>query len=209
MKSQSDERFWSSTRGRIVAMIRAGDRTVNELATALEVTDNAVRAHLTSLERDGLVQQAGSRRGTRKPNLTYALTADAGRLFPREYATVLGHLLAELKARHPPDVVAELARAVGRRMAPDFRSAVKAAAGASDRPTRALEVLRDLGGFCQSEERDGTAVLACTDCPLAAVVAAHPEACRLVEALLADVLGVPVRERCQPPRCAFEITATG
>ncbi len=189
-------------------MLRGGVRTVNEMAKALDLTDNAVRAHLTALERDGLVQQAGSRKGTRKPKLTYTLTPNAGRLFPREYAAVLGHLLAELKDLHPPDVVNELVRAVGRRAARDFRSAVEAATGASDRPTRALEVLRDLGGFCQSEECEGTTVLSCTDCPLAAVVAAHPEACRLVEALLADVLGVSVREKCQPPRCAFEIAAT-
>ena len=187
-------------------MLRGEDRTVSDLAEALKVTDNAVRAHLTTLERDGLVQQAGSRKGPRKPNLIYALTPAAGHLFPREYAVILGHLLAELKARHPPEAVTELVRAVGRRMAPACRAA---ATGAADRPGRALAVLRDLGGFCRSEERDGAVVLSCSDCPLAAVVAEHPEVCRLVETVLADGLGVPVREKCQPPRCALEVTAAG
>lgn len=207
MTSPSSERFWGSTRGRIIVMLRSGNRTVNELAAPLELTDNAIRAHLTALERDGLVRQTGSRKGTRKPNLTYGLTPDAEQLFPREYVPVLRHLLDVLKERMPPTTLVEVLRAVGHRMAPTYRTAVDAA-GADD-PGRALATLRELGGFCESEERDGAVVLSCADCPLAAVVEAHPEVCRLVETVLADALGVPVRERCKPPRCAFEVTPGG
>ena len=56
---QWNKRFLASTRGRIIALLRPSSRTVNELAEALELTDNAVRAHLTALERDGLVRQSG------------------------------------------------------------------------------------------------------------------------------------------------------
>ena len=59
-----DKRFWSSTRGRIVLLLRRGSRTVHELAVALGLTDNAVRTHLTALERDGLVAPSGTRPGT-------------------------------------------------------------------------------------------------------------------------------------------------
>jgi predicted ArsR family transcriptional regulator len=62
-------RFLDSTRGRILALLQAESRVVNELAETLELTDNAVRAHLTSLERDGLVQQLGTRPGLRKPHV--------------------------------------------------------------------------------------------------------------------------------------------
>ena len=60
-------RLLASTRGKILALLRADSHTVNELAEALELTDNAVRSHLTSLERDGLIQQLGMRPGFRKP----------------------------------------------------------------------------------------------------------------------------------------------
>jgi predicted ArsR family transcriptional regulator len=49
-------RILKSTRGRILDLLRAKEQTVNELAAALELTDNAVRAHLLSLERDGLAR---------------------------------------------------------------------------------------------------------------------------------------------------------
>jgi hypothetical protein len=38
----------------------------------------------------------------------------------------------------------------------------------------------------------------------------HPEVCRMVETLIAELADVPVRERCargERPRCCFEITA--
>jgi predicted ArsR family transcriptional regulator len=56
-------RFFGTTRGQLTALLRRGARTVEELAASLELTDNAIRNHLSSLERDGLVRQAGVRRG--------------------------------------------------------------------------------------------------------------------------------------------------
>jgi predicted ArsR family transcriptional regulator len=56
-------RFFETTRGQIVGLLRRGRRTVEELARALGLTDNAVRNHLATLERDGLVRQDGVRRG--------------------------------------------------------------------------------------------------------------------------------------------------
>src|SRR5581483_9280869 len=49
------ERLFKSTRGKILDLLRTRERTVNELAAELHLTDNAVRAHLASLERDRLV----------------------------------------------------------------------------------------------------------------------------------------------------------
>jgi predicted ArsR family transcriptional regulator len=53
-------RLLESTRGQILQLLPGKEQIVNELAGALRLTDNAVRAHLTSLERDGLVCQFGN-----------------------------------------------------------------------------------------------------------------------------------------------------
>ena len=53
------DRLFKSTRGKILELLRTRECTVNELADALHLTDNAVRAHLASLERDRLVVQSG------------------------------------------------------------------------------------------------------------------------------------------------------
>src|SRR5919205_4412865 len=100
-----DKRFFASTRGRIVALLRRATRTVDDLAQALGLTDNAVRAHLATLERDGLVHQEGVRRGSGKPAYAYALTPDAERLFPKPYAAVLDQLLDALDEHMVPEEV--------------------------------------------------------------------------------------------------------
>src|SRR3954454_23138598 len=92
-----DRRFFASTRGRIVELLRRSSRTVEELAGALDLTDNAVRGHLAALERDRLVQQQGTRRGAGKPAFEYVLTREAEGLFPKAYAPVLGNVLAVLQ----------------------------------------------------------------------------------------------------------------
>ena len=55
------------------------------MARALGLTDNAVRAHLATLERDGMVRQAGSRRptGAGKPATLYELQPDTETLLSR------------------------------------------------------------------------------------------------------------------------------
>jgi len=202
-----DERFWASTRGRIVLLLLPGSRTVNELAEAVDLTDNAVRAHLTALERDGLVRQSGTRPGRRKPNVTYALTPKAEQLFPKVYGLVLRHLLDVLKESISPKKVDEIVRTVGHRLAPSYRPAVPAEQP-QKRVEQAISVLRELGGFCKSEGGNGKITLRCFECPLGLVVMGHPEVCQLVEALLADVLDLPVQQRCQTepaPQCYFEI----
>ena len=201
------ERFWASTRGRIILLLLPGSRTVNELAEALTLTDNAVRAHLTALERDGLVRQSGTRPGRRKPNAIYDLTPKAKHLFPKVYGLILRHLLDVLKESITPKELDKIVRAVGHRLAANYRPAVQAVQP-QDRIAHALSVLRELGGFCQQKGENGKILLRCYECPVAVAVVGHPEVCRLVETVLADALGVSVHARCQTdpsPQCHFEI----
>jgi predicted ArsR family transcriptional regulator len=209
--TRGDERFWESTRGRIISLLRRETRTVNELATAVSLTDNAVRTHLDRLERDGLVRPSGTRPGTRKPNILYTLTPAAERLFPKMYGPVLRQLLAVLAERLPAKKLNDFMRAAGRRLAEEHRSAVKADQ-IEDRVGEAIAVLGKAGGACESVRNDGKLIVRCFDCPLAVAAVGHPEVCRLVETMLADLLGVPVKQHCEAepaPQCVFEVNAVG
>src|SRR4051812_18652788 len=177
-QSEWGERFLATTRGRIVGLLRRAPRTVNELAEALDLTDNAVRAHLATLERDGLVEQSGSRPGFRKPNLTYELTPEAGQFFPKPYGPVLGQLLAVLAGRMGADELEAVLREVGRRVAAAHAGEVRAA-DVRGRVAEAVRVLGELGGLADVEEADGGLMVRGFDCPLGEAVAGHPAACRL------------------------------
>jgi predicted ArsR family transcriptional regulator len=205
----SDKRFLSTTRGQVVALLWRAPRTVEELATKLGVTDNAVRSHLSSLERDGLVRQCGVRRSLGKPAYVYDVTPAAERLFPKAYAPVLGHVLDVLGERMTTEALDALLREAGSRLATETGTAPHRAA--RERVQRAASLLEDLGGIIEIEDESATSGkvrLRGYSCPLAATVASHPAVCRLMESFLTEVVGAPVEERCERegrPRCCFEI----
>lgn len=201
------QRFLSSTRGRLIALLRRDSRTVDELAQELDLTDNAVRAHLATLERDGLVRQHGVRRGggSGKPAYSYELTPEADQLFPKPYAAVLGEFFGAIESSMAPDQREALLRDVGRRLAGDVSHS-------ADDPHSRLEVavsaLNQLGGLAELEEQENILSIQSYSCPLAAVVPNHPEVCHLAEAFVSAVSGLPIHERCDhdqtPPHCRFE-----
>jgi predicted ArsR family transcriptional regulator len=206
-----DERFFDSTRGRVVGLLRGRCGTVNELAEKLGLTDNAVRAHLLSLERDGLVRQSGVQRGARKPHFSYELTPEAERLFPKAYDALLNQLITTLKGRLPPAALEEVLREVGRSLAGRHASE-DSNANLDERVQHALEVLKALGGTPCVEREEGKLIIRSGGCPLAAAVVEHPEVCELAESLVAEMVGLPVRESCdrgKPPKCCFEIVEAG
>lgn len=202
-----DERFFDSTRGRVVDMLRGTTGTVSELARRLGLTDNAVRAHLLSLERDGVVRQSGVQRGFRKPHFAYELTPEAERLFPKAYDALLNGLIAALKGRLSPGTLEDVLREVGRALAARQVSE-DGNAGLHERVERAVKVLKALGGSPLAEREDGKLLIRSGSCPMAAAVAEHPEVCELAEALVAEIVGAPVHECCdrgETPKCRFEV----
>ena len=211
MATNWDERFFETTRGQIVTLLRRSGRTVEELARSQGLTDNGVRAHLAVLERDGIVRQRGSvRRGSGggKPAYVYELTPKAEDLFPKAYKPTLRRLLDVLAERLGPEGSEALLRAVGRDLA---EGKIAAPDGTRARLEAAVGALNELGGLAELEERDGTLVIQGYSCPLAALTPDHPEVCRMAETLVTEVAGVPVYERCdrgERPRCCFEVATS-
>jgi predicted ArsR family transcriptional regulator len=147
-RTNLNQRFFSSTRGRIITLLRRSSRTVEELAQALDLTHTAVRAHLATLERDGLIQHHSERRGSGKPSAVYDLAPAAEYLFPKSYSQLLYQLLAVLQGRMTPEEVETLLREVGRRMAAQWkipRGELRV------RLEAAIEVLNALGGLMERE----------------------------------------------------------
>lgn len=206
-RTKLDKRFFESTRGRIVGLIRGSTRTVNELAAELGLTDNAVRAHLLSLERDGLIKQSGIQRGSRKPHFAYELTDEAEQLFPKAYDILLNQLIDVLKGRLSRSELENVLREVGRSLA--HARALNADNGdLNHRVQQGLRALEMIGGAARVENTGGKCVIRSEGCPLAAAVTEHPEVCRLAETLLSEIIGTEVQEQCDregSPRCRFEI----
>ena len=201
-------RFLETTRGQILSLMRRSPRTVEDLASALELSDNAVRNHLSTLERDRLIRQAGVRRtaGAGKPAVLFELHPDAEPLFSRAYPPVLTTLLDTIVNTFPPDQAEELLRDVGRKLALQLGGR---ASGSLDQRTRtAAAVIAALGGDVEVVRDRGATRISGSGCPLSAAVSTTPELCVAMEALVAEVAGANARTCCthgDRPQCCFAI----
>ena len=202
-----DSRFHDSTRGKIVGLLRRGARTVEELAGELGLTDNAVRLHLGTLERDGVVAAKGVRRGggVGKPATEYEIAAAAEPRFSEAYIPFLTTLLASVGEKLGSTELRAVMRDVGHRLA---ASNPEIAGDAHAQAQRASQLLNALGGVT-TVEKDGNryAIKGCS-CPLSVAVNERAEVCLAVQTMLRDVTGLTVKEDChrsERPRCHFVV----
>src|SRR6516225_6074252 len=201
------DRLFKSTRGKILELLRTRECTVNDLADVLHLTDNAVRAHLASLERDRLVAQSGMKPGIRKPHTTYALGPEAEHLFPKAYGKLVSLLMSIFSRQIKPRNLRAGMRTAGRTVA---REHLRELHGKTheQRIDAALRILKELGGAASFREEGGKHFIYGNGCPIAAATANHPEACLLAESLLSEVIGSPVKECCvrgPAPSCRFQV----
>jgi len=208
-------RWWETNiggamRGRIIRLLRRGDKTVDELAAELGVTDNGVRSHLTVLEDAGVVEQFTVRRtGTPgKPATVYRVARDAEPHLSAAYAPILEALLVALENRLETKELDALFREVGRKLAEDQEAAPKSASLAA-RARLAASLLGELGAEIDVESSEGGFVIRGHACPVASAVRVQPGLCRAMEELVAGVTGAEVRECCDRSddgaHCRFEI----
>ena len=212
-------RWWETNvggaaRGKIIGMLRRGERSVEELADALSVTDNAVRAHLQALEAAGVVRQARVRRaGTvGKPATMYEIAREAEPLLSAAYAPVLRALLEALESRLESAELDDLFRDVGRRLGneivPRPRTSSHAEPKLEARVRAAAGVLSALGGELEVQRSAESLTIRGFACPLSDAVRTQPMVCHAIEELVSGIVGVPVREGCEregSARCCFSI----
>lgn len=201
------KRLLSSTRGRIIVSLRHSKQTVNDLAEALEVTDNAVRAHLATLERDGLVQQSGLKAGTRKPHFEYELTAEAELLFPKSLGVVFNQLLAVLEEQLSAELIGKVFAELAHRLAADTAEKVKRRS-LEERAQAVVDLVSSMGGLAEVEKHPDHLLIHGISCPFADIACEHNQVCQMVAKLISEIAQAPVIERCshgEKVQCNFEI----
>ena len=201
------QRLLETTRGQILSLLRTCDGTVEDIASQLQLTDNAIRAHLVSLERDGLVARSGTRAGSRKPHVVYALTPAVEQVFPKSYGSLLDLVLTAVSKRLEPARLRQALREVGRKIARQASTSL-AGKGRARRIDAAVRALGELGGVATVERVGKIDIIRGRGCPIAAATAHHPDACLIAESLLRGITGRRVKENCRrgpQPSCCFEV----
>jgi predicted ArsR family transcriptional regulator len=165
--------------------------TVEDLSKALGITDNAVRQHLTALERDGVVLKGETKSTGGRPEHLYGLTAVGEELFPRRYSWFAELLISSLLEEQGTEGLRKrlegLGRAVGRQVATRL-------AGIKDKTQR----VRTLSGILQELGYQSTSIdpsneklptIEASNCVFHVLAQRYPEVCYFDLALMSEVVG--------------------
>jgi predicted ArsR family transcriptional regulator len=206
-RSRFQKLLHATLKGRVLDRLRHAPQTVEQVATTLGVTANAVRPHLAALERDGLVRRGEPRPTTRRPSHTYRLAPGVETFFCQAYIPFLDQLLGVLTGSLDDRQLDRAMRTVGRRLAPSVASQTVAA-----RVAAAAAVLDEMGGVTEVTTRGNgevTYVIQGSSCPFDTVVRSHPAVCVAVESLVAEMTQARSRQSCHQaadkPHCVIEV----
>jgi predicted ArsR family transcriptional regulator len=199
----------SGSRGRIVALLRRGAMTADEMAAELRLTTAAIRVHISAMERDGIVRRAGRRSGTTRPPQMFALTPEVEQLLSGAYVPLLIELVRQSATRSTPKKFRELMRHTGRGLAAAFPRSMVPDAPLAMRVNEVSLLLNDqFGSTMTAEQSNNHYTLRGFGCPLAALTGNHPTVCVAIESLIATLLETSVEECCdraQRPQCCFHV----
>jgi DeoR family suf operon transcriptional repressor len=169
-----------STRDRLLGLLlrhKAG-LTVDELGEMLAISRNAVRQHLSSLER----------RGVGRPSQIYVLTPLGEEQFPRQYSLLSGWVLSALKELHGPEGTVLLLKQIATRLHEQFVHRVRGGT-VEERADAVTGVLNELGYVAQKEKLEqGTAITA-INCVYHDLASEFPEVCQLDIELIQQLTG--------------------
>jgi predicted ArsR family transcriptional regulator len=168
--------------------------TVEDLSRGLGITTNAVRQHLTALERDGLVSKGETQSTGGRPEQLFGLTPAGNERFPRHYSWFAELLLDSLRSEKGTDALRERLEAMGRATARQFEHRAGGNIDMADRIRELAGIMAELGYVSapvESPEEKLPAIEA-TNCVFHHLAERYPEVCYFDLAMMSKVVGSEV-----------------
>ena len=185
--------FTNSPAGRVLKAIQLrGRASIKDVAIDLGVTASAVRMHLTQLEASGAVRADKVREGVGRPYYVYSATPQAHNLFYKDYGDLARFLLQEVTETQGADVLQDVLRRVGDKLADLYRDQV-GDRGLSDRISAWADLLDQRGVAVEIEKTEEGFVLREYGCPYQNVALGNRAVCDMERQVMARLLESGVR----------------
>ena len=153
---------------------------IDELASRLAISRNAIKQHLTFLERDLLIKIQGQNTTKGRPSRNYVLTDMGLNQFPKQYSWFSNLVLQELKAEMGPKAFENFIENLGVKLG----QKLKQQASGQDATSELLTMMQALG-YQAEPHLNG---LRAHNCVYHDLVMQHPELCMFDRALIATYL---------------------
>jgi predicted ArsR family transcriptional regulator len=198
-----------STRMEVLELLRRkGHASAETIASDLRVTPNAVRQHLTNLERDGFVisNPEKSRRG--RPSLLFSLTERADSVFPKRYGQLATMVLQEVQEMGGPDALDDIFERMATRHAGAIARTLEGLEF-DDKVTRVVAWIGRAGTLAEQSETPEGVKVTIHNCPFRNTALKFPQVCTITPHLISQLLGTAVSQadsiHRHDPYCSFVV----
>jgi predicted ArsR family transcriptional regulator len=198
-----------STRMEILELLRRKQAASAETISAkLGITPNAVRQHLTNLERDGLVRSEPVKHKRGRPSLMFSLTDRADAAFPKRYGQLATMILNEVAELGGPEMLERIFSRVADRYAGGMEPQMEGL-GFDERLDRLVEWIGRAGTLAEKEETAEGIRVTIHNCPFRNTALKYPQVCTITPRLLVRLLDASVSQAAsihrRDPYCSFLI----
>jgi len=198
------------TRKKIIMLLKKSEHmTVAEMSKEMGITSMAIRQHLMSLEKRGIINYTTRKYGIGRPVFLYKLTDKAMDFFPKAYGSFIKEMLGIIERLDGRTKVNRIFQERKERILRE-RLAALGGNGSAGKRVRALGELLDREGYMvEVSESADQMEFRQYNCLLYSLVGDYPEACALELELYQDLLGTGVvRSECQrdgSPACVYRV----
>lgn len=200
-----------STRMEVLELLRRKQSASAETISAqLGITPNAVRQHLTNLERDGLVRSepapVKSKRG--RPSLMFSLTDKADAAFPKRYGQLATMILNEVAEMGGEDLLDRIFQRVADRYAGGIEAQMDGLSF-EEKLDRMVQWIGRAGTLAEKEETPEGVRVTIHNCPFRNTALKFPQVCTITPRLLVNLLNAQVSQANSihrgDPYCSFVV----
>lgn len=187
-----------STREQILHMMKtSGPLSTKEITDELGITEMAVRRHLGTMERDGLIESKLIRPTMGRPTAVYGLTEQGDGLFPKNYHTLTLDLLDELVEETGSELVNRLFDRRKEKLERQYKSSMEGKSF-EDKVKTLAQIQNDSGYMTKLEQQsDNEYVLIEHNCPISQIANQYHHACECELNLFESLLDATVeRTEC-------------
>lgn len=204
-----------STRSQLLQMLKTqGSCSTGDMAKAMGITEMAIRRHIQSMEKDGLIQSSLVRQAMGRPSYRYSLTRESDDLFPKNYPQLALDLLQELEDQPGGSELIDR-MFEGRRDKLEAKYRERMQSRSLEQRVAELSAIQNVGGYMaewtEDETEPGTYKLHEYNCPVAQVANRYRQACHCERQLFEQLLDARVeRTECLADggrRCTYAIRA--
>ena len=165
---------------------------LDALADLLGISRTAVRQHLMSLERDGLVTKGASRPSGGRPEQLYVLTGKGIEQFPRQYSWFAELLLDDMNSPATGEGARMKLARLGRKVAASLAMRFEGAPRLDDRVARLAVVMNELGYDAAVVSGETRPTIEAYNCVYHELAAKNLDVCAFDLALLSACTGAEV-----------------